>query len=66
MIACLSSVDTGIRLAAANLVGVLAKDAFYSKSIVFPEPGTPNISAVGGEAEQALTLETLIVVSIDV
>lgn len=49
MIACLSSVDTGIRLAAANLVGMLAKDAFYSKSIVFPEGVTPNISAVGGE-----------------
>ena len=40
IIACLKSVDSGIRLAASNLAGVLAKDALYSKSIVFPESPT--------------------------
>lgn len=37
MVTCLGSIDSEIRLAAAKLVSVLAKDAFYSKSIVFPE-----------------------------
>ncbi|CAM9652718.1 unnamed protein product [Ascophyllum nodosum] len=51
IIACLKSVDSGIRLAASNLAGVLAKDALYSKSIVFPESPT---SADGTEtADQA-------------
>lgn len=38
MVSCLESYDSGVRLAAANLIGVLAKDALYSKAVVFPEP----------------------------
>ena len=45
MVACLGSTESGIRLAAAKLVGILAKDSFYSKSIVFPEAVAPATSA---------------------
>lgn len=47
VVACLGSVEGGLRLAAANLVGTLAKDSFYSKSIVFPEAVIP--AAPAGE-----------------
>lgn len=47
VVACLGSIDSEIRLAAAKLVSVLAKDAFYSKSIVFPE-ATLTASVKGG------------------
>ena len=40
IVACLASTDHGIRLAAAELVRALARDAFCSKSIVFPEAVT--------------------------
>lgn len=45
MVACLGSVESGIRLAAANLVGILAKDSFYSKSIVFSEAAILTMAA---------------------
>lgn len=48
LIACLRSDDSGIRLAAAKLVAVLAKDAFYSKSVAFPESAS---SSSDGEGE---------------
>lgn len=38
VVSCLESHDSGVRLAAARLVGILAKDALYSKAVVFPEP----------------------------
>ncbi|CAM9151927.1 unnamed protein product [Laminaria digitata] len=40
IVACLANADHGIRLAAAELVRALARDAFCSKSIVFPEVAT--------------------------
>ncbi|CAN0153209.1 unnamed protein product, partial [Pylaiella littoralis] len=54
VVSCLGNVDSEIRLAAANFVGVLAKDAFYSKIIVFPEaPLTSTAEARnGGGAER--------------
>lgn len=45
MVACLRSAESGTRLAAASLVGILAKDSFYSKSIVFPEAVIPATAA---------------------
>eukprot|EP00752_Nemacystus_decipiens_P010771 g9583.t2 len=51
VVACLGSTESGIRLAAANLLGILAKDSFYSKSIVFPEAVAQATSAgTGGKA----------------
>lgn len=37
VVACLASNDSGVRLAAAQLVLVLAKDVLYIKTVVFPE-----------------------------
>lgn len=37
VVSCLASNDSGVRLAAAQLVLVLVKDVLYSKTVVFPE-----------------------------